>query len=213
MITLAPIYTPPRRKTIDDIPTQITGAMAVKLYLLGALLWDYTDTILDIASSLRIASTRSHSRTVRALRLDYYRDRQYLIDPEHVAKETELALLFEEISAPALAELNSRLNAEIENLPLTPDLALLAKAVQIALTILDVMKAYAARCDKWLAAQGVRGHSILDDRFRTLASILPRFNPPGIPVTSPARRHTSDALLAELLRIELYDDRGPIHSI
>ena len=72
MITLAPIYTPPRRKTIDDIPTQITGTMAVKLYLLGALLWDYTDTILDIASSLRIASTRSHSRTVRALRLDYY---------------------------------------------------------------------------------------------------------------------------------------------
>lgn len=42
MITLAPIYTPPRRKTIDDIPTQITGTMAVKLYLLGALLWDYT---------------------------------------------------------------------------------------------------------------------------------------------------------------------------
>lgn len=207
MLTI-PIQTPikPRRRTVDDIPVRPLAQRAVKLYLVGNLAWDYTDTVLNIASSLRRDSTRALSRSVRQLRLDYDRTRQYLIDPAHEAKETELALLFEVASVPVLDELNRSLVAELAPLRLDTDNAMLVRSVQMALTLIDVMKRYASVCDAWIKSFGVHGHSILDDRFRRLALLLPHFAGDCYNPASPARSKAADLLYTSLLDIEIQHD-------
>lgn len=199
----ATIYTPPRR-TVDDIPVRPLARIAIRLYLVGALAWDYADTILDIAASMRLAHTRRHSREVRQLRLDYDRARQYLIDPDHVAKETELSLIFESIAEPTLTKLNDGLVAELASFRLSADHAILIRSVQIAMTLLDVMKQYAVQCDTWIKSFGVNGHSILDKRFVRLAATLPHFAGQYYDPASPSRREAARHLLADLLDIEVH---------
>lgn len=59
------LMSPP--KTTKDLPQRPLARMATKLYLLGALAWDYADTVCNIAASLRICETKPASRAVREL--------------------------------------------------------------------------------------------------------------------------------------------------
>lgn len=54
-----------RRKTKEDLPHDILARMVAKSCILGALAWDYADTVLDIAARMRIGKTKPLSRAVK----------------------------------------------------------------------------------------------------------------------------------------------------
>lgn len=37
-------------KTLDDVPAEPLSRMGVKMYIIGALVWDYADTVLNLAA-------------------------------------------------------------------------------------------------------------------------------------------------------------------
>lgn len=193
----------PPRRTVLDLPSSIIGPMAIRLYVLGALAWDYADTVLNIMAVLRPEGTKALCRTVRQLKADHDRFRQYSVDTVHVEREKQLAIEFEEMSAPLFKRLNDSLTAEIKELDLVPDHALLVLAVQTALTVLDAMMIYAADCDKWLRAQGVDGHSILDDRFRKLANLLPHFAGDCYRPRSQSQKEAAHDIVRSIRSVEL----------
>lgn len=196
----------PRRKTVNDLPTHLIAVMGVKLYLLGSLAWDYAETVREVAITIGDTRTKRLCRAVRELHYDYDRTRQYLLDAEHIAAESKLALLFESICSPILNNLSSELSAESNVIGLNADYAVLVKAVQMALAVTGAMEVYARRCDQWLRRQGVKGHSILDDRFRRLSILIPGFAGDCYNAHSPARIKATTALVKELLALELCDD-------
>lgn len=50
----APIDLFPRKKTLDDLPQREFMRRGFKIFTLGALVWDYTDTVLNEAKRLNL---------------------------------------------------------------------------------------------------------------------------------------------------------------
>lgn len=200
---LAPDTAP--RLTARDIPQKPLARMAVKIYLLGCLAWDYADTVCNVAATLRLKETRALSRSVRELKRDYDRFRNRMMDSESLAKESELALMYEDICEEHFQKLNYGIEADKYSAGLKEDYMLLVKAVQMAMTVLDVMKAYARECDEWIRSLGVHVHSILDDHFRSLAVLLPGFAGNAYNANAEARKITANILLNEIKSIQVRD--------
>ncbi len=58
-------------KESTDPPIEILFTMMVRMYPLKALIWDYIDSVLDMARLMRRQETKRLSRTVKELRKDY----------------------------------------------------------------------------------------------------------------------------------------------
>lgn len=198
----------PRVKSFADVPSASLARMGVKLNLLGALAWDYADTVLDLAAQMRISQTRPLSRAVRALRLDYDRMRARSLDTEHMRGEWRLAEQFEAICKSHFRRLALSLRNEINSLPgLDPRYVMLIEAVQMAMTLIDTMRLYAAKCDAFIRRYYPQApHSILSDHFLSLAALLPQFAGDAYTPASPSRKASSRILLNEINAIDLYDD-------
>lgn len=62
-------YLPPKPKTIEDVPKDELLKMAALLFIIGRLAWDYADTVLDLASQMKLGGeTKRISRTIREIR-------------------------------------------------------------------------------------------------------------------------------------------------
>lgn len=203
-------YNLPSQKTTKDIPQRPLARMAAKLYLLGALAWDYADTVCNIAASLRIDATKPVSRAVRELKREYDRFRSRSLCDADIKKESELALLFEELCESHFAKLNYGVSSDKLTTGLDKDYELLIKSVQMAMTVIDTMKLYAADCDKWIREQGVNAHSILADHYLRLATLLPQFAGDCYNANMEARKLTAKILLNEIKNIEIHDEHGKI---
>lgn len=202
------VFSKPARKSLDDVPQKELAHMTVKLYLIGALAWDYTDTVLDIASQLRIGGAiKKLSRTVRELHRDYDRMRALDLDSEHVRQEWKLAELFESINKRHFTHLCNGLLTEIRrDNSLNKEYEALVEAVQIALTMLDAMKLYARQCDAFIRKYYPEApHSILPDHFMQLSVLLPEYAGDCYNSHSHTRELTARILLNEINRIELYE--------
>lgn len=92
-------------KTLDDVPQTELAHMAVKIYMIGAMVWDYTDTVLDIAAQMRIVEAKKLSRTIRELRKEYDYIRSRDLDCNHIKREWEMAELFESVNKEAFQRL------------------------------------------------------------------------------------------------------------
>lgn len=205
-----PAVLPAREATLDDVPQQALARKGVKLSMLGTLATDYANTVLDIAGQMRISRTKRLSRCVRALISEYETFRRTYLDAAHIEAEQRLSVLFEDLNRRAFSHLCNGLKAETTG-RLRPDYAMLVQAVQMAMTVIDAMRLYAARCDRWVGSFGVRGrHSMLHDFFPRLAMLLPEFAGDCYDPASPSRKATAAILEKELSNIELYDDYGKI---
>lgn len=203
-----------RSSSLDNVPSDDLFRMAIRLYLLGALVWDYTDTVLDIAAQMRVSATRPLARAVRALHMDYDHIRARDLDSAHINKEWQLATLFEQVTAPCLSTLNRPLRREIQaRFTLEADNLMLVQAVYVALTMLDAMRLYASHCDAFIHRYHPRAaHSILPDHFARLAVLLPQFAGDCQYSGSDARRVAARAILDDILSIELSDDESTAHT-
>ena len=192
-------------KTLDDVPAEPLSRMGVKMYIIGALVWDYADTVLNIAAQMRISATKKVSRAIRQLRLDYDRLRQLDLDGKHIRREWELAELFESISQQHITKLCNGLLAEIRrDHNLNKEYETLVEAVQIAMTLLDTLRLYAAQCDAFIRKYYPQApHSILPDHFMKLAMLLPQYAGDCYDEHSQSRKLTAKILLNEINQIEI----------
>lgn len=196
-------YSTNKIRSFDDIPQDELFRMAVKLYIIGALVWDYTDTVLDICVQMRIHEVKKLARVVRELHKDYDYRRSLDLDREHISKEWKLAELFEQINKDNLTKLCIGLRNEIYRMGLDEANAMLVEAVQMAMTVLDTMRLYAAQCNRFIRRYYPAKHSILPEHFSRLAILLPEFAGDCYDENSPTRRLTAKILLNELNGIEL----------
>lgn len=202
----APIDLMPEPKQFADIPADRLAVMGVKLYIVGALAWDYTDSVLNIAAQMRIPQTRRLCRTIRSLRCNYDKMRALSLDREHMRCEWNLAEMFEGICKSHFQKLCLGLRNEIRrDTELNPQYVMLVEAVQMAMTLIDTLKLYAAECDSFIRNYyPTAPHSILPDHFKSLATLLPEFAGDCYDASSYSRSTTARILLKEINDIELY---------
>lgn len=211
MIPIIDFLPETRPKKLRDIPQKPLARMAVKLYLLGSLAWDYTDTVLDIAVRMRLDKTKPLCRAVHELRRRYDRFRESSLDQADIAKEKELGEQFEGLQRENITKLCYGLRNEIGTYGLDAENTYLVQAVQMAMTVIGAMKLYARECDEWIRSQGVKDrHSILSDHFTALEMLLPEFAGDCYDRNSESRRITAGIICNEIRRIDIYDDNGKI---
>lgn len=213
-VTLKPYDLPSPQRSLYNIPKKFMHRTSIKIFIIGALVWDYTDTVLELAAQMRIdRCTRKLSHAIREIRRDYdYMCRKH-IDLEHVEQICDLSLLFERINKDNLAKLNYGLLNEIRgrDVALDEDYIMLLDAVLTALTVLDALRMFAAECDIKIAkCYPYAPHSCLPDHFRRLAVLLPQYAGDHYIPDSEARRITARVLLNEINSIELYDNHGKV---
>lgn len=151
-----------KKKTKEDLPLDALTRMVAKSCVLGALAWDYADTVLRLAANMRLSETKSLSRAVKELRKEYLWFRHGVVDAGHLEKETELAVLFEDINVKAFSRLCQGLRLEIgRDTHLNEDYTMLVCAVQMAMTVIDTMRPYDARCGEWTQSQGVENLTVI----------------------------------------------------
>lgn len=202
----APIDLMSGPKQFADIPADRLAVMGVKLYIVGALAWDYTDSVLNIAAQMRIPQTKRLCRTIRSLRCNYDKMRALSLDREHMRCEWNLAEMFEGICKSHFQKLCLGLRNEIRrDTELNPQYVMLVEAVQMAMTLIDTLRLYAAECDSFIRNYyPTAPHSILPDHFKSLATLLPEFAGDCYDASSYSRSTTARILLKEINDIELY---------
>lgn len=214
---MKPLKQNPQKKKIseqlpDDLDTDALSLRIAKQCMLGALVWDYTDTILDIVSQARISDTKRLSRAVRQLRRDYDDNQRFKLPPQLITRQRELAEQFEEICSEHFEKFYFGVSYEQGVSDLAPNHKMLVKAVMAAITVLDALFAFAAQSDNWLIQQGITKYTVLDPRLRSLHALLPEFAGDSLPANSQWRTHTAKVLLNELNFIDLYGDEGNLSS-
>lgn len=212
-VTIKPYDIPSAEYSLSHLPGNYYRRLCIKVHLIGALVWDYTDTVLDIAKGLRIDQVRRVSTAIREIRRDYDRMTQKHLDTEHIRRLCDLSLLFERISRDHLAKLNYGLLNEIHahDSDLNREYVMLLDAVLTALTVLDALRLYAGERDREIArVYPYAIHSCLPDHFLRLSILLPQYAGDHYFADSEARSITAKILLNEINSIELYDDKGQV---
>ena len=201
-------YLPPKPKTIEDVPKDELLKMAALLFIIGRLAWDYADTVLDLASQMKLGGeTKRISRTIREIRRRWEIFRQKDFDSSHDRKEYDLAMLFEELTRRHLNRLCNAIRVEVsKRYELTDEQIMLVQAVMQTLCVYDAMKMYAGQCDRFIKAYyPTAPHSIMPDEFPQMARLIPRFIPDYY-YQSESKELTSRILLNEINSIDVVND-------
>jgi hypothetical protein len=176
-----------RKKALQEKRMRVLDGMLVRMLFIGILVWDYTETVLDIASQMKISETKKISRTIRALRTDYDA-RHYLHSGTNHNIDAELADEFETRNEKLFERLCNGLQAELKPYNLTPEYKMLVQAVYMALTAIDAMHLYAHDCDTYLHDMwGEMPRTILPSHFCKLATLLPQYAGDCYNPNSPTR--------------------------
>lgn len=211
-MTFPPIDLFPRKKTIDDLPQREFLRRGFKVFMLGSLAWDYTDTVLVVAKQLRLPDeTKTVTRRIRNLKKDFDQIHSKSLSESDIEEEKNIAEQFEDFCREHLNKLVFSLNNEKIVADVIRDHKILVNSIQQALTIIDTMKIYAAKCDRWIRDNGVHdANSILPIHFIHLSKLLPLLAGDCYNPDSEARRITARILYKELDRVELYDNEGEL---
>ena len=143
-------------------------------YVIGNLLWDYVDTIRDLACVLKLGAKRLTNR-LREIHTLYEQHRSFSIDAESRRKETEHALQFESECKPELDALCNTIRQLCRRT--YPDLLREHQdylvAVYQARTLMRALLLYVKDCDRIIEDRcGPSMHSILPDHFAAMGAIL-----------------------------------------
>ncbi|MCM1296829.1 MAG: hypothetical protein NC311_14925 [Muribaculaceae bacterium] len=208
---LEPIFPEPairgfaRTKDLSDIPVDTLLLIRVRMYALGALVWDYTDSVLLTASNMRIEDTIRLSRAVRELRTDYDTTRKERSDRNYLEREMNWALDFEELLQDRLDRFVTDIGNELEEAfgRISPEYRVFLIGVQQAAMMLEALMTFVEGCDKAISDFGVElmGRSIMPRQFRKLAILIPEFAGDMWLAKSPSRNRTAKEVAMELTRI------------
>ncbi len=197
-----------RRPTLEElVPNRLLNRMAIKIYMVGTLAWDYADTVLDLVRQARMAETKKNSRELRAVRERYLRFREKH-GGDSLAEEERLGLMFEKLNQERLGRLYKHLAIEIRyTTALDETWRTICAAAITALTVLDAIKLYAAHCDRKIDSYGApREHSILQDEFVDLGRALCGFLRGRCNADLVTRRKVAEELYREILTIDACEE-------
>lgn len=204
----------PRPKRITDEPEDILITIRVRMYALGALVWDYVDSVLTMATQLRRSEVRRLSREVKNLRKDYEYFRSRNADSDHLEREMAWALEFEEYLRKPLRELCKGIKQEHEQAfgEVEVENGYYIMGVQQAQTMVEALIHYTKGCDRAIAKYGVdmTKRSIMPPVFRKLAILLPEFAGDLWIADSPSRRKAAETIALELTKIVVCDKDGDL---
>lgn len=199
-----------REKDVYDMPFDEIAGMASRMCIMLALAWDYTDTIKQIARTLRLDVTKRIGRQIDELRRVYeQRFSNSLRDKESEVNKA-VALLFEDVCQEHFRKLHWSLRNEIKQA--FPDLrdnyVDLLEAVDTAITVFEAARLFTEECDAKLRAQGVNGNPMLPPEIRKTMRLLPLFAGDSYNFRSRARAITARILMNEIKLNSLVDERG-----
>lgn len=199
---------PPKPKTIHDMPSKLLVRLSAKTYLLVALAWDYVDTVLLCAASLKIAELKPLCRTIKSLRDEYLRFRARSIDHKQADEEFERGLNFEDFIKPDLDKLTYALKDTIAKHNLDREYAYFILAVQQALTLMDAVKEYSRYVDKRIASFGIpvrpEGMTIVQEEFIKLFPLIPLFAGDAYDPDPMERKLTAKIIANRLHEVEMH---------
>lgn len=194
-----------KKDTIYAVPDDKLVEWSLKLFSLMNLTWTYVDTICDLCVQMRRKETKGLVRTVRELKREYDRFRQYCMPPELEKDEERRALLFEEYYSTDFDRLFNGLHNEVSKLGLDEDNRIYVIAVQQCLTLIDAVKLYARWCDAEIAKYGawVCDCCMVHSAFLMLAELMPRFAGDCYQPDLETRRLTAGILKNRLLTLKI----------
>lgn len=195
----------PKSKTVLDLPEDLLKNRMVLLCLTGSLAWDYAFTVLDLAAQMNLRELRKVSRSIRQLKEEYDAVLLHNLNRSNIDSLTSLGLYFEKVCRKSLSELATALHGEKEISECRDDYRYLVVAVQMAMTVIDAMRLYAADFNSFLHSQGVHGKSVEIAQLGKLAILLPQYAGDAYNPQSPSRKEAAKILYNEL---KLYEHNG-----
>lgn len=203
-----------KRVRIEDVPTDILTTIRVRMYALGALVWDYVDTVLILAKQMRREQTRRLIRKTDELRRDYESMRRASSDNAFMEREMEWAIDFEDYIKPHMDAMLEADRAEREAAfgKLEENTELLMTAVGQAMCMMKALRIYTKGCDLALKKYGVdmARRTLMPQQFAQLETLLLEFGGDTLNVCSTARSDAADTIALELTKIVVSDKDGDL---
>lgn len=181
-------------------------------FVIASLAWDYADTVVSLASNMKISETKKLSRTVRELKREYDRVRAPYIDSSHQKSEEENMYVFEDAVSDlsSLYLTNIECDLQMEYPDLNSDSMYLLKAVYHCHLVLQSIYDYVAK--QKMKIEKIVGHTIgdvLPSELRRLDILIMAFvgDKPVSPKFRMQQRAYAVSLSDRMLEIELTETR------
>lgn len=147
-------------------------------FVIARLVWDYTDTILNLCYMMRLKPVKRLCTAVRKLRREYDQERAPFIDRVQEDGEEENMLVYESqvkhITSLFIVNLDCAINREFSQIP--DDFRNLLKAVYQTSSLINALILYTEKqTDKASAALGWPMSHMLPIQIYKLRSLLPQF--------------------------------------
>lgn len=196
------------KPTFNDVPQKELMQKGAMVYVAGALLWDYADTVLDLARLYKLSSTRSTSRRILEIRKLYDKMLREDLANDDMNSIEDLSYQLETLASQDLTKLCNALSAEITfKTPHIDDrIKQIVIAVQMCMAVIDAVKAYGAECDKFVEQYypDVK-HGIIPDHITILSNLIPIYAGEYYNRNSNARALTAKILLRHMKSVTFHD--------
>lgn len=170
------------------------------------VIWDYIDTLMDLARIIGNKETRRLSRALRQIRADYDYKRAKTLDWEHRQRIAKHAQQFIEESDPlnwAWKVIHSEYKRK--NPDLLPEWVMFIAQADLVCAMFAALTKYARHFDPMITAKaGRKLHTILPDEVRRMQILIPEYLG-GMPHTR-IRRLVDAVLFKDFLTQPLTDE-------
>lgn len=215
---LHPLTSIPKPKRPDspiDISKALTNdelhRVAYLPFVIAEVVWDYADSLVNLAVYLRDRRTKPLCRAVRELRREYERERAHFIDSKHREVEEGHMIGFQEDMGQHTAKLGYCIDNAISKRYGRLDEAShqLVECAYMAVIWHKALFKYCSWADALIERKcGRASHSIMPDEVQRLGILLPQFaGDIEIPTDTPEMNAWRDALCNHIHSIELIPDK------
>lgn len=166
----------PQRKSLHDIEDdELLFRIAYIPYVIGAVAWDWVDSILDQAAQMRISATKGLARGIRELKKSYDRFRETSIYQQLCAEAQHHCECFQDGYADYFADMYKGMKEQIRYYypHLLAQWVDFKATVYVTLVVIKALHRYVAWCDKRIRELlGGADNSILPQHFQLLYTLV-----------------------------------------
>lgn len=147
-------------------------------FVIAEVVWDYVDSICDLACIMRLQPTKKLCRAIKELRREYDHSRAPFIDGNTREIETEHMIYFQDELKEYFNKLGIavKFNLRQRHGHMEEDSEMLVCAVHMAMICFKALRKYTRWADDLIESKcGRTNHSIMPDQIRRLGILLPEF--------------------------------------
>jgi hypothetical protein len=172
----------PNRSSKDRIKEELDNETLYRVayipYVVGAIAWDYSETLCDQAAIMKIQETKKLSRAIKQLRLEYDRFRQQKIFSRYQKQEMKHCEEFQDIYSDFIGEIFNDILSQVHCYypKLKKEYTYYLATVYMTMVVLKGLFQYARWCDDKIdSVVGKAKHSILPSHFNRLYALVQAF--------------------------------------